>query len=124
MPNKPSRDKPTAKTPPPGRATRSRGGAKPVSQALDLLLQRQPALAARAGQQEEKQRLTETVRAALPPELAPHMRSASLERTELLITADGAVWSGRLRYALAAILPELQQKWPEIGRITLRVGKS
>ncbi len=124
MPNKPSRDKPTARTPPPGRAARSRASAKPVSQALDLLLQRQPALAARAGQEQEKQRLTENVRAALPPELAPHVRSASLQRTELLITADGAVWSGRLRYALAAALPELQRQWPEIGRITLRVGKS
>ena len=123
MPNKPSRDKPTARTPP-GRPARSRAGAKTVSQALDLLLQRQPALAARAGQEQEKQRLTDTVRAAIPPELAPHVRSVSLQRSELLITADGAVWSGRLRYALAAVLPELQQKWPEIGRITLRVGKN
>jgi hypothetical protein len=122
MPNKISPDKHLASRRDPGRGPRPRAPAKSAGQALDALLQRRPLLAARAAQAAEKNTLIDAIRALLPVELAAHALAASQQQTQLLVTADGAVWSGRLRYALAAALPELQRTWPSITSIRLRVG--
>jgi hypothetical protein len=93
-----------------------------VGQALDILLQRQPGLAARAIQAAENNALIDVLRALLPADLAAHALAAQQQRSQLLVTADSAAWSGRLRYAITAALPELQRRWPAISDVRLRVG--
>lgn len=122
MPNKFSADKQSGARGARGGKSRSRAPARSIGQALDALLQRQPLLAARAAQASENTNLIEAVRTLLPPELAAHALAASQQGTDLWVTADAAVWSGRLRYPLSAALPALQQQWPGITRIRLKVG--
>jgi hypothetical protein len=122
MPNKSRPDKHLAPRRGMGSKPRSRGPARSVGQALDALLQRQPQLAARVLQDTDKNELIDAVRALLPPDLASHALAARQQRTQLLVTADSAAWSGRLRYALAAALPGLQKRWPDISAVRLRVG--
>jgi hypothetical protein len=122
MPNKISPDKHIGAGGGPRRKPRHRAQAKSVGQALDQLLKRQPLLAARAVQATENNTLIDAVRALLPADLAPHALAASQQRSQLLVTADGAVWSGRLRYAVATVLPALRRDWPGISSVRLRVG--
>jgi len=122
MPNKISPDKHIAQSRGPARLPRSRAPAKNVGLALEGLLKRQPLLAARAAQASENKSLIEAVRALLPEDLALHALAASQHRSQLVVTADGAAWSGRLRYALVAALPELAREWPDISSVRLRVG--
>jgi hypothetical protein len=121
MPNKLSPDKQTAPRRDRTRTSRPRAQPRSAGQALDALLHR-PALAARALQAGENSGLIDTLRALLPADLAVHALAARLLRGQLLVTADSAAWSGRLRYAAAAALPELQKRWPDIGTVRLRVG--
>ena len=123
MPNKIRPDKHLAGRRDRNRAVRPRAQPRSVGQALDILLQRQPGLAARAIQATENNTLIDTLRALLPADLAPHAMAAQQQRSQLLVTADSAAWSGRLRYAVAAALPEIQRRWPDISIVKLRVGQ-
>ncbi len=122
MPNKIRPDKHLAARRERSRTARPRAPARSVGQALDNLLQRQPGLAARAIQATENNALIDVLRTLLPADLAAHALAAQQQRGHLLVTADSAAWSGRLRYALAAVLPQLQQRWPDISVVRLRVG--
>lgn len=122
MPNKARPDKQTAAAYDKTRHSRIRTAPRAVGHALDSLLQRRPGLVAKAAQATENDALIEALRTLLPVELAPRALSARQQRSELLVTAASAAWSGRLRYALTALLPELQRRWPDISRVRLRVG--
>jgi Dna[CI] antecedent, DciA len=63
----------------------------------------------------------EWLRAALSAPLADHIVSAVPKSAELVVFADSAVWATRLRYALAALLPEITARDAAISRMTVRV---
>lgn len=42
--------------------------------------------------------LTAAVAAALPPELLPHLRAASLDGDVLVLSADAPEWAARIRF--------------------------
>jgi hypothetical protein len=96
---------------------------KPVA-AIGDLLARRPLLralgAAQAPQTEWRQWLQQT----LPPELAAHLVQVVLKPGQLIAYADGAVWSNRLRYALAAIAGDIAARDHSIRRTTVRVAPS
>ena len=122
MPNKARPDKQMAVAYDKTRHSRPRTAPRSVGQALDSLLQRRPGLVAKAAQATENDALIEALRRLLPAELAARALAASQQRTELLVTAESAAWSGRLRYALTALLPQLQGLCPGVSRVRLRVG--
>jgi hypothetical protein len=61
------------------------------------------------------------LRAALEPELAGHIVSAVPKSAELVVFADSAAWGARLRYALAAMLPDISARNPAISHTTVRI---
>jgi predicted nucleic acid-binding Zn ribbon protein len=61
------------------------------------------------------------LRAALAPPLAGHIVSAVPKSPELVVFADSAAWATRLRYALAALLPDIRARDAAISRMTVRV---
>ena len=61
------------------------------------------------------------LRAALAPPLAGHIVSAVPKSPELVVFADSAAWATRLRYALAALQPDIRARDAAISRMTVRV---
>ena len=57
----------------------------------------------------------------LPEELRPHASSAAVRGGVLLVTADSAAWSTRLRYVLVAMQEQIEQRWPEVQSCQVRV---
>lgn len=119
MPKKFSADKHLGSPP-----SRRRGSRTPQSagHALDRLLQRNPEWIKKNAQAAENRDVVSVLKALLPAELAGRARSAAVERTVLVVTADAAVWCGRLRYAIDPLLPELQKHWPQLQTVRLRVA--
>ncbi|HEY3732234.1 MAG TPA: DciA family protein [Steroidobacteraceae bacterium] len=63
----------------------------------------------------------EWLRAALPLELAAHVRSALPKAPELIIFADNAAWATRLRYALVALQAAILERDAALTRTNVRV---
>ena len=61
------------------------------------------------------------LRGAVPCELAGHIVSAVPKSAELVVFADTAAWGTRLRYALAAMLPDIAARDAALSRITVRI---
>jgi hypothetical protein len=57
----------------------------------------------------------------LPAELRAHTSAAALRNGVLVVTADAAAWSTRLRYVLVAMRAEIEQHWPEVRSCQVRV---
>jgi hypothetical protein len=51
----------------------------------------------------ERSLALEQVRAAVPPNLTPHILSAGLEHGRLTVGVTSAAWAARLRYSTAAL---------------------
>ena len=62
--------------------------------------------------------------AALPAELRTALVSAVPRDRELVVTAASAAWAARLRFALAALEPQLRARQPDIVKLTVRVAPS
>jgi hypothetical protein len=75
----------------------------------------------RAKEAVEKQSVMEWLVRALPEELRAHASSAAVRGGVLLVTADSAAWSTRLRYVLVAMRSEIEQHWPEVKSCQVRV---
>jgi hypothetical protein len=88
------------------------------------LLARQPLMRARAAQTAEQQPFFEWLRGSLPSELAIHVVGLEKRSRDLVLSVDGAAWSARIRYALAALQSEIQQRHPDIERVQVRVRPS
>jgi hypothetical protein len=88
------------------------------------LLTAVPALRHRATNAVIKQELIEWLRKRLEDELAPHAKAAEQQGGTLIVSADSAAWSTRLRYAINALLPEIEKCWPAIKRCQVRVQPS
>jgi predicted nucleic acid-binding Zn ribbon protein len=63
----------------------------------------------------------EWLRGALAAPLAAHIVSAVPKSGELVVFADSPAWATRLRYALAALLPQISARDAAIARMTVRV---
>jgi phage tail protein X len=61
------------------------------------------------------------LRGAVASELAGHIVSAVPKSAELVVFADTAAWGARLRYALAAMLPDIAARDAALSRITVRI---
>jgi Protein of unknown function (DUF721). len=57
----------------------------------------------------------------LSPELRPRLSGVVERNDTLVVFAESAAWSARLRYALAELEDELRARNPEITRISVRV---
>jgi hypothetical protein len=64
------------------------------------------------------------LQARLPPELSEAARQAIPKGEELVVLATTAAWSSRLRYALAALEPDLAAAGTALKRISVRVAPS
>jgi len=62
------------------------------------------------------------IRETLPPELTVRLTAAEFADGVLTLFTESAVWSARLRYALADAEATLQGLKPEIRRIAVRVA--
>ena len=73
---------------------------------------------------QEAQDLTTRVRQALPGEEKDHVISASYRDDTLVITADSAAWSSRIRYLQDSIAESLRaQGETQFAKIRIRVGR-
>ena len=68
-----------------------------------------------------QQSWTEWLRAAVSPELAPHIVQVVAKERELIVYADTSAWCVRLRYAMASLEETLRQRDPAITATRLRV---
>ena len=73
---------------------------------------------ARADQQE----WIDWLRAALPEELRGSIVNVVRRGNELAVLAVSAAWSTRVRYAVAALAPEIRARAPVIVKVTVRVA--
>jgi hypothetical protein len=64
----------------------------------------------------------EWLRSVLPEELRAAVVNAVPRGPELVVLAVSAAWSARLRYALAALAPQLTVRAPDIVNVTVRVA--
>jgi hypothetical protein len=63
----------------------------------------------------------EWLAAQLPAELAPHLGEVLQKPAELVVYAENAAWSSRLRYAVATLLPQIQQRAAQLQRVVIRI---
>ena len=73
----------------------------------DLLLRAGNKLTALKTRSQERSRVLEQVRAALPARLAEAVASAGIEQGRLTIGVVGAVWASRLRYSTESVRKHL-----------------
>jgi hypothetical protein len=87
----------------------------------DLLAQLTPALRRVSDQAARQDFWRAWLAAHLPAELLAHL-SGIVERDDLLVVfAESAAWSARLRYALKDLETQLRASRPEIQQIAVRV---
>jgi hypothetical protein len=107
-------------------ASRTTAGSRPPGTrhipGIGELLARAPLMRARAAQTAEQQPFFDWLRAALPAETANHVLGMERRSQELILRVDSAAWCNRIRYALAALQPEIQQREPLIGQVLVRVA--
>ena len=123
MPKKPPQDKkpvPEKRSIGGRRAPRSTYRAAP--QSLGSIMQKQGWLQglARAG---DAQKAWKTwVFDALPEELRGALVNVVQKRDELIVLTASAAWSSRMRFAVAALEPEIQARAPDIVKVIVRVS--
>ena len=71
-----------------------------------------------------QQQWREWLSAALPEELRGTIVNVVQKGDELTVLAASAGWSARLRYALAALAPQLHERAPDIVKVQVRVAPS
>jgi hypothetical protein len=59
--------------------------------------------------------------ARLPAELAPHVSGVSEKAGMVVVWAESAAWSARLRFAVAELAAELSAAHPRLGALAVRV---
>lgn len=92
---------------------------KPVA----TLLQTRPQLARLDQAIRQRQLLLQTVRKALPDDLATHCTSASLEQGRLCLLCDSSAWASRLRYMVPQLLSSLRTPYPGLANIEIHVAQ-
>ena len=87
----------------------------------DLLLRR-PAFRELAARIPEQQSWSEWLRVIVPPELAPHIVNVVPKGPELVVLADSPAWCARLRYAVAALEPQITARDAAVQHTRVRVS--
>jgi hypothetical protein len=98
-----------------------RQGGNPKS--INELLANRSGLARLAASIPVQQSWADWLRGTVGLELAGHIVNALPKNAELVVFADSAVWGTRLRYALAAMQPDIAARDAAILRTTVRVQR-
>src|SRR5579862_8986571 len=105
----------------PAKARRTYSTPTTTPRPIHELIARGPGAGRVARELARQQSWTEWLRAAVSPELAPHIVQVVAKERELIVYADTSAWSVRLRYALASLEETLRQRDPAIAATRLRV---
>jgi hypothetical protein len=105
---------------------RSRAGVKsPVRPRLhsvkDLLERRFSGLARLADEAQQQEDWSRWLTGRLAPELAARISGIHERDGVLVVFAESAAWSARLRFALLELEPALRQAHPQISALQVRV---
>jgi hypothetical protein len=90
---------------------------------ISELLSNQPGLRRISASIPLQQSWADWLREGLAAELAAHIVSALPKNDELVVFADSAAWGTRLRYALAALKPDISGRDAALARITVRIQR-
>ena len=123
MPKTPPQDKksiPKKRT----RAASRFGGARSrvAPQSLGGIMQSGGWLQALQQTRATQQGWLDWLRAALPDELRAAVINVVRKGDELTVLAASASWSARLRFAVAALVPQVEARAPEITAVKVRVA--
>ncbi len=115
------------KKPPSDKKTRIRNSlASPkfrkIPSSINDLLLRKPLFQRLSAQLPAQQSWSDWLRAQVTPELAPHIVHVIPKGSELVVMADSPAWSARLRYALAALEPQIAARDAAVQRTRVRVS--
>jgi hypothetical protein len=105
---------------------RTRAGVKfsggPAARSVkDLLARHGPQLSRLSEQAAVQARWREYLGGVLPAELLPRVSGVNERDGALVVFAESAVWSARLRYALLEIEHRVRSAHPEVESIEVRV---
>ena len=87
----------------------------------DLLARGVPALTHITQQAARQNFWSEWLSAHLPAEISPRISGVSEREGTLVIFAENAAWSARLRYAVLELEPDMRATNPGLNRIQVRV---
>src|SRR5882672_684108 len=123
MPKNPPQDKKTVpkrgRNPPRG-PLRSRFRAAP--QGLEDIMKRQGWLAGLRRVRSDQQAWLGRVAGLLPEELRGSLVNVVRKGEQLIVLTASAAWSSRVRFALAALEPQLLADSPDIVKVVVRVS--
>jgi hypothetical protein len=94
-----------------------------TAKSINELLSNQPGLRRISASIPLQQSWVDWLRGAVAAELAGHIVSAVPKNGELVVFADSAAWGTRLRYALAAMQPDIAERDAALARISVRVQR-
>jgi hypothetical protein len=128
MPKKPRPDKKTR-----ARIDPRRAAFRQAPTSIDDLLRRKKAFSGIATQIPAQQGWTAWLRSVVPAELAAHIvnvvprqqiaaGTAGAGRLELVVLADSPAWCARLRYAVAALEPQISARDAAVQHTRVRVS--
>jgi hypothetical protein len=103
------------------KARRTYSGTAPAARPIHELLARGRGVGRVARDLARQQSWTDWLRAAVSPQLAPHIVQVVAKERELIVFADTSAWGVRLRYALASLQELVRQRDPAITITRLRV---
>ena len=118
MPNKLRRDKRG------GSRNSATNVSKPFRRAdsvKDLLAHASPTLTRVTDQTNRQNHWKQWLAAHLPPALTPHLSGVVEREDTLVIFAESAAWSARLRYVIQELEPGIKQARPTIQHVSVRV---
>jgi hypothetical protein len=87
----------------------------------DLLERRFPTLARLSGEAAQQEEWSRWLGSNLPPEIGPRISGVHEREGVLVVFAESAAWSARLRFALKELEPALRQAHPRITATQVRV---
>ena len=87
----------------------------------DLLERRLPALTRLAGEAAGQERWSAWLSQHLAADIGPRISGVHERDGTLVVFAESAAWSARLRFALQELGPALQQEHPRITALEVRV---
>jgi Dna[CI] antecedent, DciA len=117
MPKKPTADKKTR-----ARNVLPKAAFRKAPTSINDLLLRRSAFQQLAARIPEQKSWSDWLRALVPAELAAHIVNVIPKGAELVVLADSAAWSARLRYALAALEPQITARDAAVQRTRVRVS--
>ena len=123
MPKPPHKDKKSVAEKRSRHAVRkSEHKSRSAPQSLENIMKNQGWLQGLQRARSTQQLWLEWMNAVLPVELRAALVNVVLKGNDLTVLAVSAAWSARLRFAVAAIEPEIRARAPAIVKVTVRVA--